>query len=117
MGEHKSYLRYLDHCRHFLAYHFFLLHQLKQKETIKRIVWNKIFHSLTVTAFRKMPLDKPNGILTMTLKSQGVHSQEMPGTEVPLGWVAIFELGYMYGSRLLPFGTRLGRNFSYQVQR
>ena len=23
MGEHKSYLRYLDHCRHFLAYHFF----------------------------------------------------------------------------------------------
>ena len=23
MGEHKSYLRYLDHCHHFLAYHFF----------------------------------------------------------------------------------------------
>ena len=21
--EHISYLRYLDHCRHFLAYHFF----------------------------------------------------------------------------------------------
>ena len=50
----------------------------------------QIFHALTVTAFRYMALDKPNGILTMTLKSQGVHSQEMPGTEVPLGWVAIF---------------------------
>ena len=59
MGEHKSYLWYLDHCRHFLAYHF-LLHQLKQKETIKRIVWNKIFYALTVTAFRYMLLDKPN---------------------------------------------------------
>ena len=23
MGEHKSYLRYLDHCHHFLSYHFF----------------------------------------------------------------------------------------------
>ena len=69
MGEHKSYLRYLDQCRHFLAYHFFLLHQPKQKETIKRIVWNKTFHALTVTGFRYMPLDKPNGILTMTLKS------------------------------------------------
>ena len=23
MGEHKSYLRYLDRCHHFLAYHFF----------------------------------------------------------------------------------------------
>ena len=87
MDEHKSYLRYLDHCRHFLAYHFFLLHQLKQKELIKRIdSMEQIFHALTVTAFRYMPLDKPNGILTMTLKSQGVHSQEMPGTEVPLGY-------------------------------
>ena len=50
MGEHKSYLRYLDHCHHVLAYQF-LLHQLKQKEEMKRIVWNKIFHALTVTAF------------------------------------------------------------------
>ena len=68
MSEHKSYLRYSDHCHHFLAY-YFLLHQLKQKETMKRIAWNKIFHALTVTAFRYMSLDKPNGILTMTLKS------------------------------------------------
>ena len=50
---------------------FFLLHQLKQKETIERIVWNKIFHALTVTAFRYMPLDKPNGILTMTFLKPG----------------------------------------------
>ena len=50
------------------SYHF-LLHQLTQKETMKQIVWNKIFHALTVTAFHYMPLDKPNGILTMTLKS------------------------------------------------
>ena len=28
----------------------------------------------------------------------GVHSQEMPGKEVPLGWVAIFELRYRDGS-------------------
>ena len=69
MGEHKSYFRYSDHCHHFLAYQFSLLHQLKWKETMKRIVWNKIFHALTVTAFRYMPLDKQNGILTMTLKS------------------------------------------------
>ena len=27
------------------------------------------FHALTVTAFHYMPLDKPNGILTVTLKS------------------------------------------------
>ena len=32
----------------------------------------------------------------------GVHSQEMPGTEVPLGWVAIFEFKYRDGSRFLP---------------
>ena len=94
MDEHKSYLRYLDHCRHFLAY-YFLLHQLKQRIN-KTDSMEQIFHALTTTAFRYMPLDKPNGILTMTLKSQGVHSQEMPGTEVPLGWVAIFELGYTY---------------------
>ena len=36
----------------------------------------------------------------VSLKSdaRGVHSQEMPGTEVPLGWVAIFELRYRDGS-------------------
>ena len=39
--------------------------------------------------------------------SRGVHSQEMPGTEVPLGWVAIFELRYRDGSRFLPFGIRM----------
>ena len=47
----------------------------------------------------------------------GVHSQEMPGTEVPLGWVAIFELRNKGGSRFLPFGIRMGRNFCHQVQR
>ena len=46
MGEHKSYLRYLDHCHHFYLI-IFLLHQLKQKETMKRIVWNKSFHALS----------------------------------------------------------------------
>ena len=35
----------------------------------------------------------------------------MPGKEVPLGWVAIFELRYRDGSRFLPFGIRMGRNF------
>ena len=35
----------------------------------------------------------------------------MPGTEVPLGWVAIFELKYRDGSRFLPFGIRMSRNF------
>ena len=45
----------------------------------------------------------------------GVHSQEMPGTEVPLGWVAIFELMYRDRSRFLPFGIRMGRNFCHQV--
>ena len=47
----------------------------------------------------------------------GVHSQEMPGTEVPLGWVASFELRYRDGSRFLPFGIRMGRNFCHQVKR
>ena len=47
----------------------------------------------------------------------GVHSQEMPGTEVPLGWVAIFQLRYRDGSRSLPFGIKIGRNFCHQVQR
>ena len=32
----------------------------------------------------------------------GVNSQEMSGTEVPLGWVATFELRYRDGSRFLP---------------
>ena len=95
MDEHKSYLRYLDHCRHFLAYHFFAT-SAETERINKTDSMEQIFHALTVTAFRYMPLDKPNDILTMTLKSQGVHSQEMPGTEVPLGWVAIFELGYTY---------------------
>ena len=116
MDEHKSYLRYLDHCRHFLAYHFFAT-SAETERINKTDSMEQIFHALTVIAFHYMPLDKPNGILTMTLKSQGVHSQEMPGTEVPLGWVAIFELGYAYESRLLPFGIRMGRNFCYQVQR
>ena len=52
---------------------------------------------------------KPN------IPSRGVHSQEMPGTEVPLGWVAIFELRYRDGSRFLPFGIRMGCNFCHQV--
>ena len=68
MGEHRTYLRYSDHCRHFLAYHSFTT-SAETEKTMKRIVWNKIFHALIVTAFRYMPLDKPNGILTMTLKS------------------------------------------------
>ena len=34
----------------------------------------------------------------------------MPGTEVPLGWVAIFQLRYRDESRFLPFGIRMGRN-------
>ena len=38
--------------------------------------------------------------------SRGVHSQKMPGTEV-----AIFEVKYRDGSRFLPFGIRMGRNF------
>ena len=46
----------------------------------------------------------------------GVHSQEMPGTEVPLGWVAIFELRYRDGSRFLPFGIRMGRNFCHRYR-
>ena len=45
----------------------------------------------------------------------GVHSQEMPGTEVPLGWGAIFELRYRDGSLFPPFGIRRGRNFYPQV--
>ena len=48
-------------------------------------------------------------------RARGVHSQEMLGTEVPLGWVAIFELRYRDGSRFLPFGIRMGRNFFHQV--
>ena len=52
---------------------------------------------------------------TMEKLSPGVHSQGIPGTEVPLGWVAIFELRYRDGSRFLPFGIRMGRNFCYQV--
>ena len=32
------------------------------------------------------------------LSTPGVHSHEMPGTEVPLGWVTIFELRYRDGS-------------------
>ena len=31
----------------------------------------------------------------------------MPGTEVPLGWVPIFELRYRDGSLFLPFGIRV----------
>ena len=45
----------------------------------------------------------------------GVHSQEMSGTEVPLGWVAIFELRYRDGFQFLPFGIRMGCNFCHQV--
>ena len=37
----------------------------------------------------------------------GVHSQEMPCTEVPLGWVAIFELRYRDGSQFLPSGRQV----------
>ena len=53
---------------------------------------------------------------TLGQESQGgVHSQEMPGTEVPLGWVAFFDLRYRDGSRFLPFGINMGRNFCHQV--
>ena len=45
----------------------------------------------------------------------GFTSQEMPGTEVPHGWVAMFEFRYRDGSRFLPFGIRMGRNFYHQV--
>ena len=70
MGEHKSYLRYLDHCHRFLAYHFFATSaETERNSETDAVVWNKIFHALTVTAFHYMPLDKRNGILTMTLKS------------------------------------------------
>ena len=35
----------------------------------------------------------------------------MPGAEVPLGWVSIFDLRYRDGSQFLPFGiSRMGRN-------
>ena len=53
----------------------------------------------------------------LALVSRGVHSQEMPGTEVPLGWVAIFELRYRGGSRFLPFGIKMNHNFCHQVYR
>ena len=42
-------------------------------------------------------------------------SQEMPGTEVPLGWVAIFELRYRDGSRFLPSGIKIGIDFQTLV--
>ena len=53
----------------------------------------------------------------MEILDPGVHSQEMPGKEVQLGWVTIFELRYRDGSRFLPFGIRMGRNFCHKVQR
>ena len=40
--------------------------------------------------------------LTENETARGVHSQEMSGTEVTLGWVAIFELRERDGSRFLP---------------
>ena len=50
-----------------------------------------------------------------TFTSRGVHSQEMAGTEVPLVWVASFELKCRDGSQFLPFGVRAGRNLCHQV--
>ena len=50
-----------------------------------------------------------------TMHPRGVQSQEMPSTEVPLRWVAIFELRYRDGSLFLPFGIRMGRKFCHQV--
>ena len=47
--------------------------------------------------------------------SRGVHSQEMPGTEVQLGWVAIFELRYGDGSQFLPSGIKIGIDFQTPV--
>ena len=51
------------------------------------------------------------------VETRRIHSQEMPGSEVPLGWVAIFELRYRdgYRSRFLSFGIRMGRNFCHRV--
>ena len=68
MDEQKSYLRYLDHCHHFLAYHFFATSAETERNNKTDSV-EQNFYALTVTAFRYMLLDKPNGILTMTLKS------------------------------------------------
>ena len=45
----------------------------------------------------------------------GFTPKKLSGTEVPLGWVAIFELRYRDGSRFLPFGIRMGRNFCHLV--
>ena len=90
MDEHKSYLRYLDHCRHFLGYHFFFATSAETERNNKTDSMGQNFPCIDCHSFPLYALDKPNGILTMTLKSQGVHSQEMPGTEVPLEWVAIF---------------------------
>ena len=55
------------------------------------------------------------GISFYCFSPQGVHSQEMPGAEVLLGWVTIFELRYKDESRFLPFGIRMGHNFCHQV--
>ena len=36
-------------------------------------------------------------VANVVIQTWGVHSQQMPGTEVPFGWVAIFELVYRDG--------------------
>ena len=58
---------------------------------------------------------KYESVLRDKYNARGVYSQEMPGMEVPLGWVAIFELRYRDGSRFLPFGISMGLNFCHQV--
>ena len=50
MGEQKRYLRYLDHCHHFLSYHFFATSAETERnnETDSK---EQNCHALTVTAF------------------------------------------------------------------
>ena len=49
------------------------------------------------------------------LSHPGVHSKEMPRMEVPLGWVAIFELRFGDGSLFLPSGITISIDFQVPV--
>ena len=68
MGEQRSYLRYSDHCHHFLAYHFFATSAETERNN-ETDSMEQNFSCINCHSFPLMALDKRNGILTMTLKS------------------------------------------------
>ena len=60
-------------------------------------------------------LGRENVACVAEVVNRSLKAQSTDFTEVPLGWVAIFELRYRDGFQFLPFGIRMGCNFFHQV--